>query len=389
MKKHLIVITPSFIDFKNECIKIGGLETYIKDLCNLAMDLGYDTDVYQTDVNAEKIHIEWNNIRIHATKSLSQKKLSNQKAFDLIFSKHNNNNTIFIIATDQLDIKCHKKNVIAIQHGIAFDIPGEMISGFFGKNKYLIHINKILRCIKNINRFYNTYNTVCVDYNYFNWFRTLGIIDSKRTMEVIPNYTSCYIPEDVLKNKLKNIASTKKIVFARRFVDYRGTLLFANVVKRMLNEGKNIEVTFAGNGPLEMNLHSMFKDEEKVSFTSFKSTDSVTFHKEFDIAVIPTIFSEGTSLSLCESMAAGCFPIATHVGGMTNIIIDGYNGYLSYPSENALYEKLNTAISLSNEVYTRIVYNAYKTVKEGLNIQCWKEKWEKVFLDIDNHLNNE
>ncbi|WP_420491566.1 glycosyltransferase [Neobacillus drentensis] len=47
--------------------------------------------------------------------------------------------------------------------------------------------------------------------------------------------------------------------------------------------------------------------------------------------------SEGTSLSLLEAMAAKCAEIATNVGGMTNIILDNYNGLIINPDESELY----------------------------------------------------
>lgn len=43
-------------------------------------------------------------------------------------------------------------------------------------------------------------------------------------------------------------------------------------------------------------------------------------------------------------MAAGCAVICTNVGGMTNIIIDGYNGLMINPDEDSLYKALDRLI---------------------------------------------
>ena len=373
--KKIIIITPSYVDCKSGTLKIGGLETYIKDLSLLFTNNEYKTIIYQFEDVEKELSCIYNNAEII---SLPVLKKQYQKTFDNIYAKHNSEDSIFILATDQMDIKSKAQNVIAIQHGIAFDIPGYMINGFWGKNKTLQFINKVLRCIKNVKRFYNTKRTVCVDYNYYNWFRTLGTIYKDNKISVIPNYSSSFISKEELEKKLASSSETKKIVFARRFVDYRGTLLFANIVDRILCNHKNVEITFAGNGPLENEIKARFSQNPRVEFTSFNNAESIEFHKNYDIAVVPTIFSEGTSLSLCEAMSAGCFGIATHVGGLTNILIDRHNGLLCSPDEDSLYESIHEALTLDKTTYNNIIKNGYNTVFYALSLSEWNKKWLKI-----------
>lgn len=385
MERRLIIVTTNFYDFyKNEFI-IGGLETYIRDLALLAIENNIKVLVFQVNNSStERKETEYKKIKIISflpSKRIFTKN-KNQLVFDYAFHKYNNDYTKFIIATDQMNIKSNSLNVITIQHGIGFDIPGYMIRGFWSKIRKLQFINKYLRCVRNVQRFYHTKTTVCVDYNYYNWFRTLGTIYPEYKLNVIPNYASDFIKEEELENKLDNKRKTRKIVFARRFVDYRGTLLFAQVVKRIIEEF-DIDITFAGDGPLKKTLESIFNGYKNVHFTSFAAPDSVKFHKDYDIAVIPTIFSEGTSLSLCEAMASGCFPIATHVGGITNIILDGYNGYLCQPNENSLYQRIKQCLLLEENEFNEIVKNAYYSCLKAFSISKWENSWKKI-LGTDN-----
>lgn len=376
-KKRIIIITPSLIDFSSGKLKIGGLETYIKDLALLCKSAGYNVLIYQSSIDCEK-EGSLDDISVYP---FSDKK-TYQESFDRLYQEYNNAETIFIIATDQLDIKSKASNVISIQHGIAFDIPGNLIGGFWGRSSLFQHINKFLRCIKNVLRLYNTKNTVCVDYNYYNWFRTLGTISEGRNVTVIPNYTSNYLDSAALEEKLLLPHPVKKIVFARRFVEYRGTLMFAKVVRRLLSQRDDIDITFAGSGPLEGTIKQMFSDDNRVHFSSFNAADTIEFHKEFDIAVVPTIFSEGTSLSLCEAMASGCLGVASHVGGLTNILIDHYNGFLCAPSEDSLYSTLVHVLDLPHEQFQEIVSCGYHTVRSGFSHELWCEKWIKVLNQI-------
>lgn len=358
---------------------IGGVQTYIRDLClickqekfEVALIQVSDSDDFQTNHEGIKI--------INQKAPYKSLRRSYQKCFNEIYSRLNASDTKFVIATDQMDIKSDAENVITIQHGIAFDIPGNLIEGFWGKSPFLQSINKWIRCYKNVRRLSNTKRVVCVDYNYYNWVRTLSTIQNEDSVKIIPNYASSCIAEEELKQKLSH-SSHKRIVFARRFVDYRGTMLFANVIKRLIEEHIDVDVTFAGAGPLLEKTKKMFSGDENVRFTSFVSSESVAFHRQYDIAVVPTIFSEGTSLSLLEAMAAGCFPIATHVGGMTNIILDNYNGRLIAPTEQSLYQCLRDVLSMSHDDFSRVIRHAHDTSINAFSFSLWSERWLKVIL---------
>lgn len=374
MRKFIVLIN-QFVNTSTHTLQIGGVQTYIRDLSLLALNNGYKVIVYQNDSIKRKKCFDFEGISI-----VSEFFSDNQKKFSEIYEENNDSNTLFIISTDMMNVKSNKCNVISIQHGITFDIPGYMIPGFWRKNKFLQRVNKTIRNINNVRRFNSVRNTVCVDYNYFNWFRTQGTIESNKHVAVIPNYCSGQITEDELAQKLFKKRMVTKIVFARRFEEHRGTLLFANVAERLLNEYPDIEITFAGDGTYKEQIVERFENINRVHFTTYSASNSITFHKDYDIAVVPTIFSEGTSLSLCEAMAAGVFPICTYVGGMTNIVLDHYNGIMCYPSETALYLSIQEVLMMKKEDFDRICKNAYYSSTESFGREIWQNKWLK-FMD--------
>ena len=340
--KTIQIISEYFFDEINKKITLGGVQTYIFELANI-LSKKYNVIVHELSDNNFIENIDGFIIK-------GTNKYKNYQSF---FNSIYNVNDVFIISTDQLPIRSKGINVISIQHGIAFDIPRNFFKNRWSKWSILVHINKTLRCIRNIVRFHNINNTVCVDYNYFNWIRTLSWIESPKKVTVIPNFTSSIKNESEIKEKLSKNRERISILFARRFVDYRGTLLFIEIVDKLINKYDNIDFTFAGNGPLKDLIIDKFASNKRVNITSFESKDSVDFHYGYDIAIIPTIFSEGTSLSLCEAMAAGCFPICTYVGGMSNMIIDGFNGYIVFPDKEHLYESIINAINLEKKILIR------------------------------------
>ena len=335
--KQFFIISSNFYDVVAHKFTIGGIQTYIKDLYFAIIRHGHKAYLVQFGSVESNKEIVVGGCQILLVRYVKGRIVSsNQRTFNLFYMRNNKPNSVFIIDTDQRDIKSNNSNVIQIQHGITFDIPGNMIPGFWGKNKILQRINKQIRCWRNAARLSHVRNTVCVDYNYYNWYRTQNTIPDDVTVKVIPNYAGTFVSHNQIEEKIRTLHSKISIVFARRFVEYRGTRLMIKATKKLLAKFENIEVTFAGSGPLQSEVEIAFTGDKRVFITHYESIESVTFHYKFDIAVVPTIYSEGTSLSLCEAMAAGCIPIASCVGGISNILIDGYNGLVIQPSEAEL-----------------------------------------------------
>ena len=91
---------------------------------------------------------------------------------------------------------------------------------------------------------------MCVDYNYFNWLRTLYDVPEDRYLSVIPNFSSGKLSLSEVESKLNSITDLKSIniVFARRLQWYRGPVMWANVVKKLSVEYPSLKFTIAGEG---------------------------------------------------------------------------------------------------------------------------------------------
>lgn len=384
---RIVIVTYSFYDFDLNRVNIGGLETYVKDLLGISDIIDCEMTVYQLPGNANSQQVKYNgaNIINYPVVKSSLMKSAYQSAFDTIFKKENDGETFFIIAAETMNIKSPYKNVATIQHGIYHDSPDEyMFANRNIKSHFLRLLYRHYKCQKEASRLFNIRNIVCVDYNYFNWFRTVNNIPEDHLVKVIPNHVSDFITKDELKEKLKAREHKKKIVFARRFVDTRGTSMFINVSKRLLEERDDVDITFAGDGPLRSHITKSLSKYSSFHLTSFDSSDSISFHKNYDISVVPSISTEGTSLSLLESMASGCFPLASHVGGMTNIILDGFNGILFYPQEESLYHSIVEVLSMTDSQFDMICENAYKSCISAFGKEKWLNSWADFILSTLN-----
>lgn len=348
---------------------VGGIQTYLKNLEELFSANGYRV-IFLINRAPQSIAQEVYGREVISTPPNSSK--SNQTFFTECRKKIGSD-AIYIIGSDQYGVRCRAKGVIAIQHGIAFDDPMTYCSGWqkpLGVRWFI----KIGRIYRNIRRAYSASAIVCVDYNFYNWLRAVAYISSRQHIKIIPNFTATPFVKEEIEKKLQN-STRRKIIFARRFVEPRGTLLFMRVAQKLLAEYPNLEITFAGSGPLEATLQQTFAKEQNIKIFSFSSEESLKVHFGYDICVVPTVFSEGTSLSLCEAMAAGCYPVATCVGGLSNILIDQYNGSLVLPNENAFLQELKKVLDLPQQEFRARTLRAWETVQYGFSKHLWSQKW--------------
>src|SRR5208283_908297 len=93
-----------------------------------------------------------------------------------------------------------------------------------------------------------------------------------------------------------------RVLFARRFTMYRGTRIMAEAIDRVLSRRTDVTFTLAGEGPDEGYLLDRFEHCANVRFTKYRPEECMEVHLAHDIAVVPSVASEGTSLSVAEAM---------------------------------------------------------------------------------------
>ena len=81
-------------------------------------------------------------------------------------------------------------------------------------------------------------------------------------------------------------------------------------------------------------------------------------------------------------MAAGCAVIASPVGGLSNLIIDGYDGLLVKPTPSDLIDAIELLIN-DKKQREKLGANAQQ-VAVAFSMDRWREKWTKVISEVFN-----
>jgi len=374
--KFILIYSKIFNLKDNDILsQIGGVQRYMYELGKLLKN-NFNEKVVLIQFGDEDKFLNYENLEIYQYKNKTVKELIN----NLRFKKFIDSDDVIIWGSDTLSIKTEYRS-ISIQHGIACDYFSRenKLQKFCYKIPLLALGYKFLQLFKSYSVFEKTKYRVCVDYNFLNWYRTINIYRyNMDNIHVIPNFTK--IPEFKEKEEKEKLI----ISFARRFHHRRGAKLLCEVADDLLKDFTSLEFWFAGEGE-ELNYVESLKEKYplNVKFTKFSQNSTFDYHQKVDIAVVPTIASEGTSLSLLEAMACSCTVVCTNVGGMTNIVLDEFNGLLVNPERQDLKQALTKVIN-SYELRSKLGSNAYLTAKESFNLELWEKKWLALIHKVIN-----
>jgi len=374
------IIYYRLLDLEGRERTVGGVQTYLWNLACLVAQLGHEPLVVQ----AARIPFER---KVGPVKVIgvvpgkyppgNLKKELYRAALSHLCMKSD----LLIFGADHVSVPVRNARCVSIQHGVSWDLPAsfykeDVANGFrlipaSLKKKWVAH--------RSIRYFRNCPNRVCVDYNFINWYRTQVTDEPDGNTWIIPNFAA--LPSGFAPALPRAWSDEVRIIFARRFVRYRGLHLMVAVAKTLLERNASVRVCFAGEGPDEAILRNQFGDEPRVSVVRYPYECAVTIHTQYDIAVIPSLGSEGTSLSLAEAMASGCAVVATNVGGMTSMIIDGYNGLLVSPSEANLLAAVE-ALAEDADLRTELGSRASETAQRAFSKERWERAWTNVFTTL-------
>lgn len=212
---------------------------------------------------------------------------------------------------------------------------------------------------------------------YVNW----GVLEDK--ISVIPNgadirqFINSKYPE-----KLKELKNFTVVGFIGSFHYWHGIENLVHLVENIGKSMQEVKFLFIGRGPLEFEIKKRLQEKgiiDKAIFEGFVPHEEIpNYLKVMDIVVAPypkMDFFYYSPLKIFEYMAAGKAVVATNLGQIGEIIVDGTNGFLVPPADiQAMIEKLSMLIK-DGKLRNQIGINARKTIESKYT---WKIAAEKV-----------
>lgn len=155
-------------------------------------------------------------------------------------------------------------------------------------------------------------------------------------------------------------------------------LLFA-ALKELLKKHTNVKLLLAGTGimmnsykriALDMNLN------EYVEFLGYRN-DVKDLLKASDV-LFASSTNEGLPINIIEGLASGLPVVATATRGQTDLVIDGYNGFLFELNDASNAASHICALIENHDLYEKMACNAIESVKK-YDITNVIEQYDKVW----------
>lgn len=369
-KNSIKVFTGTFFDYDGSNYYSGGAERYLIDLHDVCKSMGIKLRIYQKS-SYDFLRL-YNDLEIIGLSSNKQKYKSEYDQDLVILNRYKANakgKTLLNIFSAFME--CYGKNIkpsVGISHGIAWDYDKNVYVNKNLNDKAWI-VDSAIACDK----------VISVDTNTSNYFQT---IDFKlgNSMEVIPNYVDL---KEFSPKIIKKYNQNMIILYPRRLTAARGLYVLLDIVDKIFENFENVEIHFVGKGnqqEIDKIQEKILKwGDNKIKLYNCPPEKMYSVYQNADISVIPTLYSEGTSLSCLEAMASKNAVIATRVGGLSDLIINNYNGKLIEPNSESLYEAIKDFIT--NKSLMRKCRKNAREVAKSFNKNIWKSRWEDIIRE--------
>ena len=140
----------------------------------------------------------------------------------------------------------------------------------------------------------------------------------------------------------------------------------------VLKKRNDIVYIIGGDGPLRPHLINLARTlgvEKHIIFTGYIPRDQIPhYYAASDVVVVPSL-QEGWGLAVTEAMATGKPVIGTKVGGISDQIIDGYNGSLVPPRDPEAIAQKILELAENPEKTKEMGKKARQLAEEKFNIE--------------------
>jgi glycosyltransferase involved in cell wall biosynthesis len=222
---------------------------------------------------------------------------------------------------------------------------------FFRRYIYKLYKNKI-SLLENFNHFIPISNFLAKR------LQILGIHKDK--ISVVPNIIET---EKFEKNKLKG--NKLKIIYLGSYIESKGILTLLKSLKKLK---RDYICNLYGEGILEKEIKkSISINKLKVVVNKkVKYKEIPKLISKHNVLILPSLISEAFGRVLVEAMASGCLPIASRVGGTSDIIKNKKNGYLFEPGDDKELNEILNNLKLSEINKEQLIEESKKYQGENI-----------------------
>lgn len=182
---------------------------------------------------------------------------------------------------------------------------------------------------------------------------------------------------NIFTPKNKEISEKPTILFAGRLYAIKGVETFLNALE-IITKKKSVKALLVGRGNAEyvnQRLNSMMPSGDFSINGLISHSQMPEIFDQSDILVVPSIY-ENCPITILEAMSSGKIVVASNVGGIPEIISDGYNGFLFECGNYLQLAAILSDIIDGNVDIPKIQNNARNTIVQNYN---WSIRGKQIY----------
>ncbi|MEO0227601.1 MAG: glycosyltransferase family 4 protein [candidate division WOR-3 bacterium] len=173
------------------------------------------------------------------------------------------------------------------------------------------------------------------------------------------------------------------ILFVGRHVERKGVHILIEAFKLIHKEIPH-NLIIVGDGPERKNWERINQDyglNDRIKFTGWVSKEDLhNYYRTCSFFVLPAIYdkhgdTEGLGVVMIEAMNYSKPVIASNVGGITDVVINRYNGILVKDNDPNELAKAIKELAYNKKLCAELGMNAKKTIEERFN-------WDKIVTKL-------
>jgi polysaccharide pyruvyl transferase CsaB len=361
-KPRVACLTNRLLDWDTQEPCFGGAERYALSLGELLRDLGFEVTFYQVANTAfEGDYYGFKVIALPPGESFSEFQYGVGDTFYQLTADYEH---VIYLMPNYTSGRV-REDALMVCHGIWFDHDYYQSHFTFRSPEWFAHLYRA---------FSNPVKVVSVDTNSINVIRSWWP-ELAANMTYLPNW----VDTTLFHKSAERASEPVTVIFPRRSEPVRGSHLLGSILEHVPHD---CVFWWVGDGTPADNeqIQAVARRDPRLKVYAVAFQQMPELYQEADICVIPTVASEGTSLSCLEALASGCAVITTTVGGLPELIQAEVNGLMVDPQPQHIAAAINRLIEHPEE--RARLQEAGIQVAAKFSLEVWRERWTALFRQL-------
>ena len=192
---------------------------------------------------------------------------------------------------------------------------------------------------------------------------------------------------DIEKYKpLRSPAKNPEVLFIGRLVHRKGVHLLLKAFREVVSEVPEAKLLIVGKGYMEPALKSLVSVLDLKKNVVFKGVvseeEKIRLLQSSTVVAIPSIYGESFGIVAAEAFATGTPVVAFKVGGLTEIVDHGVNGFLAEVGDLKRFAEYMVTLLLDRKLREKVSENARLKAEKKYSWSIISKKIYRVYLAL-------